>query len=211
MSRRDFWVSLLAVLLLALLWFISCSQSKPTPTTPAPPTPVPRQPAPKDPGKKDNKPVQQPPKKDVLHYTEVGEWCQVGEVRVKIDKVELKQVILVFGDQGVLASMPDLVVWLLVENRSEKRDLDYPGWDGFRKEEMHDNRGNSYSVSHPGSEWYKGIAIESTLRRGAPPQQDAICFEKPLPQATDLFLSLPPIVRGEKGKYLFRIRASAWK
>lgn len=144
--------------------------------------------------------------------TSVGpnEWSQVGDVRIRAVALTVgKPTVVEQGRESVIGE--DLTqIAIEVENVSKTKKLDYYplGFDA----RLSDEHGNKYVQKRLFDYHLKGaVDTVKTVHPGAPPFKDVLAFEPPVQAATVFHLSIDSPVRGEKGKFEFRIPASAWK
>jgi len=145
-----------------------------------------------------------------------GEWGQVGDTRVRVDKVAVKKPRLKFvtaaGEHE--GAEEELHIWLTIENRSPTKKLEYLRWAEADflddRGQAVDEHGNAYRM-YTRERMVEGLKqTTATINPGDPPIQDLVTFQKPVPAAKTLWLTLDAQAAGEKGKFHFRIPAAAW-
>jgi hypothetical protein len=166
-----------------------------------------------------------PPPSTVLASVQLGEWANVGNVRLKLDRAVVQKPIRVrlsdslkeYESEGGDA---ELIIWLSFENRSKAKLLRYHRWSGTQAQdraapELTDSKGNKYrcTTTADTAGHIKGghKATTATIRPGDPALVDAVTFERPVDAAGDLRLKAPlPMGDRPVGLVEFRIPAAAW-
>ena len=159
-------------------------------------------------------------------FAGLNEWVQVGDVRVRVTKVWLRDRIVVNSPTVKYGpASPWLVMRVEIENRSKTKAAAYTRWSSHREAryvdrvpplagltDRHDNRYPSQDYFAGVIEGMKeGVAKGQTEIAAGASAVDLVCFEEPLTLSGDLLLTLDPVQDGEKGAYRFKIPAADWK
>lgn len=143
-------------------------------------------------------------KTEPLSFSGLGKWSQVGEERVKVDRVETGLVSDVDSEErgGELS----LIITIAVENLSKTRKLEYRRWDDGtlgREAKLADSFGNEYQSRLPNLTYPKGRP-RATIYPGDPGVVDVLLFQKPVATVKEMTLTLPAQL-GE-GEHVFHLR-----
>lgn len=149
----------------------------------------------------------------VVTYTPLGEWSQIGDVRVRIDSAKVGKVKYKNQFANDLTSETDdeyLAVTLTVDNVSKVKKLEYGRpRDSAGLTDEHENKYRRGPFS--ATETINGRAGYATIYPGKPPVTDVLCFQTPVDAATKLFLTINPHWVAGNEPFRFVIPASAWK
>lgn len=143
---------------------------------------------------------------------EIGEAAEVGDVRVRVASVSLGSVgakspagVQVYSQENVLA------VRLIITNTDPRRTASVSGATGST---VKDDAGNVYEMvtvrTDLGFACTTDGAIDNEAVYSDKPVGDCLLFNRPVPAATVLHLSIDAGHYGGRGKLIFRIPRSAW-
>ena len=161
-------------------------------------------------------------------YAGLNEWVQVGDVRARVTKVQIRDQILVDVEKPKLQfgpANPWLMVRVEAENQSKKA-VTYTRWSSHHGEHRdvdrtppHANLADRHGNHFSSGDYFGGVIVgmKEGVRHGqteiGPGGSviDVVCFDEPLAVSEDLWLTLGAVQEGEKGSYRFKIPAAAWQ